>query len=73
MEEDGYKYPGILEHDRIKEQAMKHEFRNEYFSRANLILKSKLNRGDKIMAPNTWAVSIMVLEYLSGIRMNCKK
>ena len=43
IEEDGYKYLGILEYDRVKEQEMKVKFRNEYFRKAKLILKSKLN------------------------------
>ena len=63
IEEDGHKYPGILEYDRVKEQEIK--FRNEYFRRAKLILKSKLNGWNKIMALNTWAVSI--LRYGAGI------
>ena len=29
IEEDGYKYLGILDYDRIKEQEMKDKFRNE--------------------------------------------
>ena len=65
IEEDGYKYLGILEYDRVKEQEMKDKFRNEYFRRAKLILKSKLNGRNKIMALNTWAVSI--LRYGAGI------
>ena len=44
---------------------MKEKFRNEYFRRAKLILKSKLNGRNKIMALNTWAVSI--LRYGAGI------
>ena len=40
IEEDGYKYMGILEYDRVKEQEMKDKFRNVYFRRAELILKS---------------------------------
>ena len=28
IEEDGYKYLGILEYDRVKEQEMKDKFRN---------------------------------------------
>ena len=41
-EEDAYKYLGVLEYDRVKEQEMKDRFRNQYFRRAKLILKSKL-------------------------------
>ena len=46
--EDGYKYLGILEYDRIKEQEMKDKFRNDYFGRVKLILKSRLNERNKI-------------------------
>ena len=83
IEEGGYKYLGILEYDRVKEQEMKDKFRNEYFRRTKLILKSKLNGMSKIMALNTWAVSILrygagILkwnknELQGGIRMNYKK
>ena len=38
---------------------MKDKFRNEYFRRAKLVLKSKLNGRNKIMALNTRSVSIM--------------
>ena len=65
IEEGGYKYLGISEYDRVKEQEMKDKFRNEYFRRTKLILKSKLNGRNKIMALNTWAVSI--LRYGAGI------
>ena len=44
---------------------MKDTFRNKYFRRAKLILKSKLNGRNKIMPLNTWAVSI--LRYGAGI------
>ena len=53
IEEDGYKYLGILKYDQVKEQEMKDKFRNEYFRRAELILKSKLKGRNKIMALNT--------------------
>ena len=62
---DGYKYLGILEYVRVKEQEIKDKFRNEYFRRAKLILKSKLNERKKVMALNTWAVSIW--SYGAGI------
>ena len=53
IEEGGYKYLGILEYDRVKEQEMKDKFRNEHLRRTKLILKSKLNGRNKIMAMNT--------------------
>ena len=46
-------------------QQMKDKFKNEYFRRVKLILKSKLNGRNKIMALNTWVVSI--LRYGAGI------
>ena len=65
IEEDAYKYLRILDYDRIKEQEMKNKFKNKYFKRARLILKSKLNGRTRIMALNTWAVSTM--QYGAGI------
>ena len=65
IEEGRYKYLGVLEYDRVKEQEMKDKFRYEYFRRTKLILKSKLNGRNKIMALNTWEVSI--LRYGAGI------
>ena len=59
IEEGGYKYLWILEYDRVKEQEMKSKFRKEYFRRTKLILKSKLNGMNKIMALHTRAVSIL--------------
>ena len=52
MEEDRYKYLGILEYDSIKEREMKDKHRNEYFRRAKLVLHSKLNGRNKTMVPN---------------------
>ena len=65
IEGDEYKYLGILEYEREKEQEMKDKFRNEYFRREKLILKYKLNGMNKIMALNTWAMSI--LRYGAGM------
>ena len=44
---------------------MKDKFRNEYFRRTKLILKSKLNGRNKIMSLQILAVSI--LRYDAGI------
>ena len=65
IEGDEYKYLGILEYEREKEQEMKDKFRNEYFRREKLILKYKLNGMNQIMTLNTWAVSI--LRYGAGM------
>ena len=65
INEDGYKYLGILEFDSVKEKEMKEAFATEYFRRVKLVLKSKLNGKNKINALNTWAISLM--RYGAGI------
>ena len=54
IDETGYTYLGILETDKIKEKEMKEKFSKEYLRRLRLILRSKLNGRNKIMAVNTW-------------------
>ena len=44
---------------------MKENFRREYLRRTKLIIKSRLNGKNKIIAINTWAVSFM--RYVAGI------
>ena len=44
---------------------MKENFRRKYLKRPKLIMKSKLNGRNKIIAINTWAVSLM--RYGAGI------
>ena len=65
IDEEGYKYLGILEYDKVKEKEMKTEFVREYKRRIRLILISKFNGKNKIKAINSWAVAIMT--YCSGI------
>ena len=59
IDETGYTYLGILETDKIKEKEMKEKFSREYLRRLRLILRSKLNGRNKIMAVDTWAFSVM--------------
>ena len=49
----------------MKEKEMKEKFSKEYLGRLKLILRSKLNGRNKIMAVNTSAVSVM--RYGGGI------
>ena len=65
VEEEGYKYLGISEWDKIQEKKMKDLFRKEYLRRSRLVLQSKLHGRNKINAINTWAVSLM--RYGAGI------
>ena len=65
IDDTGYKYLGILEYDKMKEKKMKDVFVTEYKRRLQLVLQSKLNGKNKIMAINTWAVA--VLRYSFGV------
>ena len=65
IDEDGYKYLGILEYDSVKEEEMKEAFVTKYFRRVILVCKSKLNGKNKINPLNTWAISLM--RYGAGI------
>ena len=67
VNDEGYKYLGILELDRLKEDEMKTTFQKEYFRRVRLIMQSKLIGRNKIKAINTWAVSLV--RYGAGIIM----
>jgi hypothetical protein len=64
-ENEGYKYLGILEYDKLKSCEMKEILRNEYFRRMKKILKSKFNAGNIIKAKNSRAVSI--IRYGAGL------
>ena len=63
--QEGYTYLGIIKLDKIKETEMKEKITKEYKRRQRLILKSKLNGRNKVMAINTWAVAIF--KYGAGI------
>ena len=56
IDDTDYKYLGILEYDKMKEKKMKDMFVTGYKRRLKLVLKSKLNGQNKIMAINTWAL-----------------
>ena len=65
IDEVDYTYLGILETDKIKDKEIKGNFSKEYLRCLRLILTSKLNGSNKIMAVNTWEVSAM--RYAAGI------
>ena len=65
VEKNGYKYLGILEDNKIKENKMKDNFRRDYLRKTKLIMKSRHNDRNKIIAINVWAVSLM--RYGTGI------
>ena len=65
IDETAYTYLEILETGKIKEKKMKEKINREYLRRLRLILRSKLNGRNKIMAVNTWVASVM--RYGAGI------
>ena len=65
VEENEYYYLSILEYNKIKETKKRENFWREYLRRKELITKSRLDGRNKIMAINTWAVSLM--RYGAGI------
>lgn len=65
IDEEGYRYLGILEKDEILSQKMKEKIMGEYYRRLRLILKSRLNGKNKVMGINMWAVA--VVRYGGGI------
>ena len=71
IEKEGYKYLGILEFNYVKENDMIRNFQREYFRRARLVMRSRLNCRNKIRALNTWANSLLRYGqgFLIGVRM----
>ncbi len=65
LEDEGYKYLGILEVDNILHKNMKALVTKEYIRRAKKVLKSQLDGKYCIRAINTWAVP--VVRYGGGI------
>ena len=65
VEKERYKYHGIVELDKVKENEMKERTTKEYKQRLRLVLKSKLNGKYKTTAINTWEVA--VFRYGAGI------
>ena len=65
VDDDGYKYLGVLEGACIKTREMKDLVRKEYLRRVKLVAGSKLYGGNLVRAVNVWAVS--VVRYTAGI------
>ena len=58
VEEDGYKYHGVLEQGSVKEKEMRDLVCKEYFRRVKLIMKSRSNGQNMIMAMNACVGSV---------------
>ena len=56
VDENGYKYLGVLKGADIMQKEMKEKVRQEYMKRVKLVAKSKLYGGNLINASNAWAI-----------------
>ncbi|MEM7375718.1 MAG: reverse transcriptase family protein [Bacteroidota bacterium] len=65
VDDEGYRYLGVLEGARIKNKEMKEKLGSEYLRRVKLLARSKLYSGNLIRGINAWAVS--VVRYSAGI------
>ena len=60
VEEDGYKYLGIMQLGKILNTEMKGKITSEYVRRVKKLCRSKLNGGNLISGINTWTVSVLL-------------
>lgn len=65
VEEEGYKYLGVLQTDTFMSAEMKKKVKKEYFRRLKLLLKSQLYAGNLIAGINAWAIGIV--RYTAGV------
>ena len=65
VEEEGYKYLGVLEGDGLMTKKMKKIVQNEYLRRVKQVARSRLYARSLISSINVWAVS--VVRYTAGI------
>ena len=65
VDEEGYKYLGVLQAEKVKNREMKEKVRNEYLRRVKLLAKSELYAGNLVKGINAWAIG--VVRYSAGI------
>ena len=65
VDEEGYKYLGVLQKDSHLDKAMKTMVEDEYFRRLGLLLNSELYAGNLIAGINSWAIGIV--RYTAGV------
>ena len=65
VDEEGYKYLGVLQNENTMNRVMKDRVRDEYFRRVKLLAKSKLYARNLIAGINAWAIG--VVRYSAGI------
>ena len=59
IENETYKYLGILEADTIKQTEMENKIQKEYLRKTRKLLETKLNSRNLIKGINTWAVPLV--------------
>ena len=62
IDDDGYKYLGIMERSGICQKQMKISVKTEYYRRVRSAPNSKLNGGNVFQAINIWAVPTVQLQ-----------
>lgn len=65
VDEEGYKYLGVLQKDSLMCTEMKTKVKSEYFRRLGLLLKSELYAGNVIQGINSWGIGIV--RYTAGV------
>merc|ERR1712048_1001393 len=65
VDEEGYKYLGVLQDAVAKNKEMKEKVGKEYLRRVKILAKSKLYAGNLVRGINAWAVG--VIRYSAGI------
>ena len=65
LEEEGYKYLGVLQLDKPLYEEMKDKIKTEYIRRVKRLCSSKLNSGNLVTGINAWAIG--VIRYSAGI------
>ena len=68
LEDEGYRYLGVIEGAGIHHKEMKEKVKEEYFRRVKCIAKSRLYSGNLIRGINTWAVFVVQQGSLNGLR-----
>ena len=65
VDEEGYKYLGVLQKDSLMSAEMKTMVKEEYFRRLRCLLRSELYAGNLIAGINSWAIGIV--RYTAGV------
>ena len=65
VDEDGYKYLGVLQGEMVMNSRMKGRVRDEYYRRVKALAKSKLYAKNMVDGINAWAIG--VVRYSAGI------